>query len=152
MAFEDTRKLFNKGYDQVLITTTSHSEPDLADEQGLLSREKSCDCSLKRNATIFSREIKQGVLISVWLSVVCIALAMIVTSTLRERHDRAIDDMCFEHSTYYSRHYTQLEFWRKMLMYIQALCSKTSTRLPALSPPMEALTGLLYTGSHPVQR
>lgn len=105
MAFENTRKLFNKGYDQVsdTTTTTSHSEPDLEDEQGLLSQEKGCNCSLKRNSTLLVSEIKQGILISVWLSVVCIALAMIVTSTLRQRHDHAIDDMCFEHSTYYSK-------------------------------------------------
>ncbi|EEA27360.1 hypothetical protein TMatcc_004355 [Talaromyces marneffei ATCC 18224] len=104
MAFERTRKLFNRGYSQVSDNTTSHSEPDVEDEQGLLSREKSCNCSLKRdaNATLITPEIKQGVLISVWLSVVCIALVMIVTSTLRKRHSHAIDDMCFEHSTYYS--------------------------------------------------
>lgn len=106
MTLESTRKLFNKGYDQVSDTTTAHSEPDLEDEQVLLSREKGCNCSVKRKETVFSSVIKLGVLISVWLSIVCIALAMIVTSTLRERRDRAIDDMCFEHSTYYSKSYT----------------------------------------------
>ncbi|KAF3405458.1 hypothetical protein DPV78_002509 [Talaromyces pinophilus] len=102
MALESTRKLFNEGYDQVLDTSTVHSEPDLEDEHVLLLQEKGCNCLVKRSETVFSSVIKQGVLISVWLSIVCIALAMIVTSTLRERYDRAIDDMCFEHSTYYS--------------------------------------------------
>lgn len=121
MAFESMRKLFNKGYDQVLDTTTAHSEPpDLEDEQILLSREKSCNRSVKRSETVFSSVIKQGVLISVWTSIVCIALAMFVTSTLRERHNQAIDDMCFEHSTYYSKFYTQTKFRDKMLTYIQA--------------------------------
>jgi hypothetical protein len=110
MALESTRKLFNEGYDQVLDTTTAHSEPDLEDEHVLLLQEKGCNCSVKRSETVFSSVIKQGVLISVWLSIVCIALAMIVTSTLRERHDRAIDDMCFEHSTYYSKLCTQTKY------------------------------------------
>lgn len=120
MTLESTRKLFNKGYDQVSDTITAHSEPDLEDEQVLLSREKGCNCSVKRQETVFSSVIKLGVLISVWLSIVCIALAMIVTSTLRERHDRAIDDMCFEHSTYYSKLYTQIRNRNDILTYIQA--------------------------------
>ncbi|EED19812.1 conserved hypothetical protein [Talaromyces stipitatus ATCC 10500] len=98
MTFENTRNLFTKdGYDQLSDTVTT-SDADLEDEQNSLSREK----DYRRNTTIFLPETRQGILISVWLSVVCIALAIIVTNVLREKHNAKIEDICFEHSTYYS--------------------------------------------------
>jgi hypothetical protein len=99
---------FTQGYDQVSDTPSSFN-PEEEDEEGRFLQEKNNQVSLKTEK-LNSAAIKQAILILTWLTVVCIALATIMTVIIRERRHAAIDDMCFEHSTYYSKSRTTSSF------------------------------------------
>lgn len=101
MGFEKAIKPPPEGYGVFTATKVSSSDLGLED-QALLERGSEYDLPSKRYTRSCSSEIKQGIFISAWLTFVCILLATYMTTILRKNHDSAIDDMCFEHSTYYS--------------------------------------------------
>lgn len=99
MSLRNLLSPFAKEY--LRVTDTATSEDDSHDEEDLLPPGAECKLESKNAFTSY----KQKILVYAWLFIGLIALTVIVASTLLDTSRKpksAIDDMCFEHSTYYS--------------------------------------------------